>query len=401
MMRWIRNLLLLAPVVLIVLAFFTPRKGLAVPLFARKYGAPCSLCHLAFPRLNQYGMDFRQRGFRMEGDKGQSPWEAKEFPISLIASTGLQFLRTEEADSTGKRTSFTTVRYEQNEVEFHTAGTLGPNLTFHFDNGFAEGAGSVLTSGQAWLQFDDLAKNGVLNLKAGIFDAELPYLSDPRRTTLNEYITPATIDGEGGELNGTSSGWTYAAGLINSERTIGKPNSTTLNNLENAYIWLMRNVDNQLVTGRVFMDRQDPRIAGKNSSQHLVAQGTAYLNHGRWALIPGYSLESFGDEPDTTGTGTGTLQVHDGLLEALYFLDASNRWLFTGRYEIRHVGVSRVSARKGDDIQAVLNLSFYVNPNAKLAIDWTHAMSRMHNPLEDNPTEPTADQVQVYGMVGY
>ncbi len=401
MMRWIRNLLLLAPVVMIALAFSAPRKGLALPLFARKYGAPCTLCHLAYPRLNQFGMDFRQRGFRMEGEKGQSPWEAKEFPISLIGNTGVQYLRVEAADSSGKRTAFSTTRFVQNEVEFHTAGTLGPRLSFHFDNGFAEGVGSTLTSGQAFLQFDDVAKNGLLNLKAGIFDAELPYLSGPRATTLNDYITPVTLDGEGGEFNGTGSGWTYAAGLINSGRAFGKPNSTNLNNLEDAYIWVMRNIRNQLVSGRVFMDRQDPRVSGKNSSQHLVVQGSAYLNHGRWALIPGYSLESFGDEPDTTGSGTGTLQVHSGLLEALVFLDPSSRWLFTGRYEIRHVGLSRVSARKGDDTQTVLNLSFYINPNAKIALDWTHGMFRMHNAVEDNPSEPTTDEVQLYGMVGY
>lgn len=401
MMRSVRNLLLLVPLVLMVVALSAPRKGNALPLFARKYGVPCTLCHLAYPRLNQFGMEFRQRGFRMVGEKGQSPWELKEFPIALIGNTGLQLLRTEEADSAGNRTSFTNTQFVQNEIEFHTAGTLGPRLSFHFDNGFAEGAGSVLTSGQAFLQFDDIAKGGLLNLKAGIFDAELPYLSGPRGTTLNEYITPVTLDGEGGELNGTTSGWTYAAGLINSERTVGKAGRTSLNNLENAYVWVMRNVRDQLVSGRVFMDRQDPRIADKNSSQHLVVQGSAYLNRGRWALIPGYTVESYGDEPDTSGVGTGTLQVQDGLLEALLFVDPGSKWLFTGRYEIRHAGVSRVSARKGDDTQTELNLSYYVNPNAKLALDWTHSMLRMHNRTEDDPTEPTVDQVQFYGMVGY
>jgi len=404
MMRKIYVLLLvLGLAVALPTVLLIPRSGDALPLFARKYEMQCTQCHLAFPRLNAFGMQFRQNGYRLEGEKGKSPWESKEFPLSLVGNAGVQSLRVEQGDSTGTgpRTSFTTLQFVQNAVEFHTAGTLGPGLTFHFDNGFADGAGGVLTSGMAFLQFDDLGKKGALNLKAGIFDAEIPYLSDSRKTTLNGYINPITLDGRGGELNGTSSGWTYAVGLINSERTTGKPGSTTLNSLENAYIWLMRNLDDQLVTGRVFMDRQDPRVAGKNSSQHLVFQGSAYLNHGRWALIPAYNFESFGDAPQTSGTGTGTLNLNGGLLEALYFLDSSNHWLVTGRYEIRHVGKSDVSLSSSEDVQSEFNLSYYVNPNAKLCLDWTHALMRMHNSIEDNPTEPTIDELQLYGHVGY
>jgi hypothetical protein len=211
-----------------------------------------------------------------------------------------------------------------------------------------------------------------------------------------------TLDGQGVELNGVKSGWTYATGLINSERTTGKAGSTTLNNLENWYAWLTRDVMNgQLVTGRVFVDRQDPRVADKSASSHLMAQASAYLNHGKWGVIPGYTYESFADEPNTSGTGTGTLAVNGGLVEALTFLDPSSRWLATGRYEIRHVGTSSVVAQKGDDTQTEVNLSYYVNPNAKVALDWTHATFKMHNLFEDNPTEPTLDEIQLYAHVGY
>jgi len=87
----------------------------------------------------------------------------------------------------------------------------------------------------AFVQLDDLAKGGVLNLKAGIFDADIPYLASSRSTTLHDYLAPVTFDAAGMELNGASSGWTYALGLINSERTAGKPDAKTLNNLENVY----------------------------------------------------------------------------------------------------------------------------------------------------------------------
>src|SRR5262249_28250531 len=322
----------------------------------------------------------------------------------LVGNVGIQYLRNEESDTTGAggRVHSSTTRFVQNAVEFHTAGTLAPSITFHFDNGFPDGAGGTLQSGMAFVQFDEVAKDGAINVKAGIYDAEIPYLADSRKTTLNGYINPVTLDGEGVELNGARSTWTYAVGLNNSGRTTGKAGDTSLNNLENWYGWLMKDVKNgQLVSGRVWMDRQDPRVADKTASNHLMGQVSAYLNKARWAVIPGYTYENFEDVPKTSGPGTGTMALNGGLLEALMFLDSSNRWLVTGRYEIRHVGTSDVVAQKGDDTQAELNLSLFVNPNAKVAIDWTHATFKMHNFIEDNPTEPVTDEVQIYAHLGY
>jgi hypothetical protein len=404
MMRLVRFLLVVAPAVGLLPLLLMPGSGNALPLFARKYSFQCTQCHMAFPRLNAFGMQFRQNGYRLEGDKGKSPWEEKEIPLSLIGNVGIQYLRSEEADTTGAggRVNTSATSFVQNAVEFHMAGTLGPNLTFHFDNGFADGAGGTLESGMAFVQFDDVAKAGALNIKAGIYDAELPYLADSRKTTLNGYINPVTLDGQGVELNGAKSRWTYALGLNNSERTTGKAGATSRNNLENLYGWLMRDVKGgQLVSGRVWLDRQDPRVADKTASNHLTAQVSAYLNRARWAVIPGYTYESFEDLPKITGGGTGTLAVSGGLLEALMFVDPANRWLVTGRYEIRHVGTSDVVAQNGDDTQTELNLSCFVNANAKIALDWTHATFKMHNALEDNPTEPVTDELQIYAHLGY
>jgi len=400
-MRMARWLLFLSPLVGFFAVFFAPRTGVALPLFARKYEMQCTQCHVAFPRLNAFGMQFRQNGYRIGDDKGTSPWETKEFPLSLVGNVGIQYLRNEETPPGGPKVHSSTLQFAQNAVEFHTAGTLAPHVTFHFDNGFAGGAGGTLTSGMAFLQFDDLRKGGGLNVKGGIYDAEIPYLSDSRKTTLNGYINPITLDGRGIELNGTSSGWTYAGGLINSDRTTGKPGSTSLNTLENTYVWLMRDLNRQLVTVRVATDRQDPRVPTKSASLHLIAQASGYLNGARWVVIPAYNFESFADEPDTSGVGTGTLDLSGGLLEALYFLDPASHWLVTGRYEIRHVGQSRVTPRSGNDTQSEINLSYFVNPNAKVCVDWTHATQKMHNPVEDNPSEPASDEVQLYVHVGY
>src|SRR5882757_6128238 len=37
----------------------------AIPAFARKYGMPCSACHEAWPKLNNFGQTFKDNGYQM------------------------------------------------------------------------------------------------------------------------------------------------------------------------------------------------------------------------------------------------------------------------------------------------------------------------------------------------
>ena len=43
----------------------------AMPAWARKYNADCTLCHTTYPRLNRTGYEFRRRGYRFE-------WESEK-----------------------------------------------------------------------------------------------------------------------------------------------------------------------------------------------------------------------------------------------------------------------------------------------------------------------------------
>jgi hypothetical protein len=391
-MRSLRYVLFVAPLLALVAQALVPQGAHSLPLFARKYNMPCTSCHVAFPRLNAFGMQFRQNGYRMIGAKGESPWENSNFPLSLVGNVGASVSSADTTNtSTGSHGRATLSEFRQNAVEFHTAGTLAEKVTFHFDNGFANDTG-VLETGMAFLQFDDLFQDGAANFKAGIYDAEIPYLADSRKTTLHEYLSPVTLDGRGVELNGTKPGWMYAAGLINSERTIGKPDSKTRNNLENVYAWLLKDLGGQMVTARVYMDQQDPRAAGKSSSRHVQAELNAYLNHGRWIVIPGYTHESFSDADSTQRD-----KVDTGLLETLLQLDPAGRWFLTGRYELRHlpkfeVGGAEVFPEE-DDMLAVGNLSYMANPNCRIALEYARS--------QDNVRGPKVDEVDAYVQVGY
>ncbi len=44
-----------------------PRPAGAVPLFAQRYNLQCGACHSVLPELNEFGNDFRNRGYRIDG----------------------------------------------------------------------------------------------------------------------------------------------------------------------------------------------------------------------------------------------------------------------------------------------------------------------------------------------
>jgi len=41
----------------------------AIPAFARKYGMPCSACHEAWHKLNNFGQTFKDNGYQMMNER--------------------------------------------------------------------------------------------------------------------------------------------------------------------------------------------------------------------------------------------------------------------------------------------------------------------------------------------
>jgi hypothetical protein len=62
-------------VVTLALSVLQEAKGM--PMFARKYGISCAVCHTSPPRLNETGYRFRAAGFRMPSEIGKGRAEEK------------------------------------------------------------------------------------------------------------------------------------------------------------------------------------------------------------------------------------------------------------------------------------------------------------------------------------
>lgn len=165
----------------------------AVPAFARKYGLPCSACHISWPELNNFGQVFRDNGYQMMNDR-DSPItrDASYFPIAvrITPQWHMERLNNQPVDSvpgggtgnTELNTSVTTAGFDLSGMDLWLIGTLyknisfsllpttDPTATFHFENAF--------------VRFDNLAGSSWLNLKVGKFELDEP-VSEKRLWTLS------------------------------------------------------------------------------------------------------------------------------------------------------------------------------------------------------------------------
>src|SRR5262245_50985032 len=84
-MRWLRPTALLIAVLwacfVVAVLRIGEKDAMGMPMFARRYGVPCSTCHTSPPRLNETGFRFRAAGYRMPEELGK-PIENKNFKIT-------------------------------------------------------------------------------------------------------------------------------------------------------------------------------------------------------------------------------------------------------------------------------------------------------------------------------
>src|ERR1700758_5565220 len=56
----------------------------AIPAFARKYGLPCSACHIGWPILNVFGQQFRDNGYQLGNDRDSPIYQTNGYwPITF------------------------------------------------------------------------------------------------------------------------------------------------------------------------------------------------------------------------------------------------------------------------------------------------------------------------------
>ena len=79
-------------------------KAQAIPAFARKYGVACNVCHVpGFPKLNDFGNQFREQGYQIGSDNDLPTHESITmgfWPVSFRTTVGYQ-IATVRTDGRG------------------------------------------------------------------------------------------------------------------------------------------------------------------------------------------------------------------------------------------------------------------------------------------------------------
>jgi len=153
----------------------------AIPAFARKTGMSCSACHEAWPRLNEFGQQFRDNGYRLRHGRDAPPDQPSAYwPIAFRTTVGYQWLRQTLQQTDAGPTTTQTGTFGFTGLDIHSAGTLAERVSYFitYTPGLT-GAGFQLapSSGNlesAWAGLHELLGTTWLNLRAGKHAMDLP-----------------------------------------------------------------------------------------------------------------------------------------------------------------------------------------------------------------------------------
>src|SRR5579864_9582027 len=119
----------------------------AIPAFARKYGLPCSACHIGWPILNTFGQQFRDNGYQLGNDRDSPIYQNPAYwPITFRVTPNwhVESQTKVAVDAPGTTTptteqTVTTTGFDLSGLDIWTAGTLYKNISFSVLPFMAEG----------------------------------------------------------------------------------------------------------------------------------------------------------------------------------------------------------------------------------------------------------------------
>lgn len=223
----LRKLLLAAASGGLLLGILAPAG--AVPIFARKYGFECTMCHSAFPRLNDWGQRYRQNGYQIPGKEREDESVSESAtPVSLRAMAGFN------SDKFSPDGSANVSQLQVGNVDLLSAGLVERNLGYFLLyrpqlNGSRGVVAQPGTLEMANVVFSHLAQRW-LNLRLGRMEPAVAVFSPARHLSVTPYEVydftfpggPAFSDTQTGlEVSGWSrtANCQWATGWLNGSDT--------------------------------------------------------------------------------------------------------------------------------------------------------------------------------------
>jgi mono/diheme cytochrome c family protein len=167
-----------------------PQPVQAIPMFAKRTGASCELCHTVFPGMTNYGM------MVMMSDFAPLPYHAAQDPGFASVILAEQYSSNPDGNPAPPKL-FT------DNLGILSGGYFGPNFTYYLEQHIVDG-GFVGGTDQLWLSYNQLFK-GTGDLQVGKFHTPFPFMP-AHRITIAPYATTNTTIGSN-PFNEDDSHW--------------------------------------------------------------------------------------------------------------------------------------------------------------------------------------------------
>ena len=353
--------------VVLVIVTLLPSKASAIPVFARKYGFECTMCHSSFPRLNDFGQRFRLNGYQLAGmEELEKDITETDIPIAARTSVGYN---SDNFDSTQTSTADIN-EFQINGLDILGGGLIGQNIGFmlvfppeiNASQGVAGQNGTLESANVIFSNIDSTW----LNLRVGKFEPSYVVFSDKRHIGVAPYEIydftfpdgPAFSDNQTGlEFSGWGEGgFRYAFGVLDGSQTNGSDTAPSDYYARTAYVFGPgegQTVGQRIgVTGYSGQAKPSESLEGADLSEHSFDRWAvdASLNADQWNLALQYlsandSSELWNTENNVSYTGgfaeltyfptiTFAGFARYDWVNAPSFLSDVTRWTVGGRYYI-------------------------------------------------------------------
>ena len=142
-----------------------PAPAGALPMFARKYGLSCSVCHTSPPRLTETGRKFRSSGFRPPPSDGAD--EKTPFKFFDYASARVQARLSESRSRAGvQETTVNELKFQALEL-YPLTGAWGRHLSSNIKVTFSPNVDPQIEN--AYLRVNTAGRERFFVARAGIF----------------------------------------------------------------------------------------------------------------------------------------------------------------------------------------------------------------------------------------
>jgi hypothetical protein len=382
------------------------------------------LCHVGFPKLNSFGQEFYERGFRMPGQEGKFIWEQSSIPLGgrIDALAQMDMVRWSPQLAEHLLTNSVQTGLSLFDWQILTGGTLAPHVSFfgqlvgkiqglgpgHTDTDTTVEHGTTRFRTEVfWAQVDDLLDDGRMNVRIGLDHVDNHFLSTPLRLTHADYL----IQFQPGHIGASLHPLAVGVGLNGVFRSyeldyeIGVRNYGPFYTAKDGhdfqlgayYALISKQIAEQTVSVLVTGDRTGDANLGQDGP--TVGWGISLDVHlGKLEFIPGLfwyrDMSGTGETSVTEDDGTTPPpeeHVHDEVGGHVHATSANGAKIFSGTvgfiYAFRPdlLGTVRYDfhdyTAKGEGLtrnarQYVASLAWYLYPNLRWVLEYNRLLTK-------------------------